>query len=53
MGHERNREDPKKKKKMSTGKDKRETARGKPRNRKVTIENKLMVTREEMGGGIG
>ena len=25
----------------------------KPRNRLLTIENKLMVTREEVGGGMG
>ena len=31
-------------------KGKREKKRGKPR-RFLTIENKLMVTREEMGGG--
>ena len=35
---------------MSKG-EKRE--RDKPRNRLLTIENKLMVTRGEVGGGMG
>ena len=27
--------------------------RGKPRNRLLTVENNLMVTRREVGGGVG
>ena len=33
--------------------EQREKERGKPRNRLLTIENKLMVTRGEVGGGMG
>ena len=29
----------------------KESEGGKPRNRSLTLENKLMVTREEVGGG--
>ena len=47
-GQERNREDPKQ---MSTGKDK--TEREANQETDLTVENKLMVTRREVGGGDG
>ena len=31
---------------------KRERVRGKPRNRLLTLDNKLLVTRGEVGGGM-
>jgi len=37
--------------KQAKGKKKRD--RGKPRNRLLTIENKLMITRRKVGGRMG
>ena len=39
--------------KTNEQKGKKEREREKPRNRPLTVENKLMVTRGEVGGGTG
>ena len=41
------------KKQSKRAKEKRERVRMKPRNRLLTIENHLMVSREKVGGGMG